>query len=321
MEIVIADPAKNITIFVLDPIAGGPERTETAKALLADPSLKAEQVGFVLPPALSGPGDGRAYWRLEMMGGEFCGNAARSFGLFVARETGLKGRHTVMIEISGMKEPLPVNVDCLRRVHTPPLWGVIKGMDPETDTLPKQPYPIRSAAGLVDTEAGRAEVEIPRPLAQGSLSFEGHTLPVFVFDGITHVLAPGLKPDRDTFFAIKEGVRHHFDAGRPVAAERSPDALGVMFYDIQKQFMQPAVYVVATDSLVFESSCGSGSAALALWKTADIRDEEGRCDVAPVIWRAAQPGGIIEVKVSKHNGEISSIAIGGPVGLSGRMRV
>ncbi|GHV11688.1 hypothetical protein FACS189491_03370 [Spirochaetia bacterium] len=40
--------------------------------------------------------------------------------------------------------------DCLRRVHTPPLWGVIKGVDPETDTLPKQPYPVRSAAGLVD---------------------------------------------------------------------------------------------------------------------------------------------------------------------------
>ncbi|GHV13189.1 hypothetical protein FACS189491_07740 [Spirochaetia bacterium] len=40
--------------------------------------------------------------------------------------------------------------DCLRRVHTPPLWGVINGVDPETDTLPKQPYPVRSAAGLVD---------------------------------------------------------------------------------------------------------------------------------------------------------------------------
>ncbi|MDR2941384.1 MAG: hypothetical protein LBV17_02190, partial [Treponema sp.] len=39
-----------------------------------------------------------------------------------------------------------------------PLWGVSKnvpltryvGMYPETNTLPKQPYPVRSAAGLVD---------------------------------------------------------------------------------------------------------------------------------------------------------------------------
>jgi len=42
------------------------------------------------------------------------------------------------------------NNDCMRRVHTPPLWGETKGMYPETNTLPKQPYPVRSAAGLVD---------------------------------------------------------------------------------------------------------------------------------------------------------------------------
>ena len=51
-------------------------------------------------------------------------------------------------------------IDCMRRVHTQEpafrrgsLWGVIKGMDPETNTLPKQPYPVRSAAGLVDYES------------------------------------------------------------------------------------------------------------------------------------------------------------------------
>jgi hypothetical protein len=48
-------------------------------------------------------------------------------------------------------------VDCLRRVHTPraPLsageaCGGTEGMYPESNTLPKQPYPDRSAAGLVD---------------------------------------------------------------------------------------------------------------------------------------------------------------------------
>jgi len=38
------------------------------------------------------------------------------------------------------------SVDCMRRVHT-------GGMYPETNTLPKQPYPVRSAAGLVDMYA------------------------------------------------------------------------------------------------------------------------------------------------------------------------
>jgi hypothetical protein len=40
--------------------------------------------------------------------------------------------------------------DCLRRVHTPAACGGTKGMYPESNTLPKQPYPDRSAAGLVD---------------------------------------------------------------------------------------------------------------------------------------------------------------------------
>ncbi|GHT56397.1 diaminopimelate epimerase [Spirochaetia bacterium] len=266
-EIVIADPAKNITIFVLDRFDGKSERAAAAKVLLADPSLGAEQVGFVVPPM-----DARKYWRLEMMGGEFCGNAARSFGLFVARETGFTGKVTVLIEISGMKEPLPV---------------------------------------YVDTEAGRAEVEIPRPLAQGSLNFEGRILPVFVFDGITHVIAPGLKPDRKTFFAIKDLIEK---GDLRIAGKNSFDAFGVMFYDVQKQFMCPAVYVAATDSLVFESSCGSGSAALAAWKTAELHDGEYHCDIA-------QSGGIIEIRVSKLGGEISSITIGGPVGLSGKVKV
>ena len=43
--------------------------------------------------------------------------------------------------------------DCVRRVHTQELatrgylWGEKKGMNHETNTLPKQLYPVRSAAG------------------------------------------------------------------------------------------------------------------------------------------------------------------------------
>ncbi|GHV88306.1 B12-binding domain-containing radical SAM protein [Spirochaetia bacterium] len=61
-----------------------------------------------------------------------------------------------------------IGVDCMRRVHTPPLWGVIKGMDPETNTLPKQPYPGRSAAGLVDSLRGSDTVD-------GVISVDGNT--------------------------------------------------------------------------------------------------------------------------------------------------
>jgi diaminopimelate epimerase len=72
------------------------------------------------------------------------------------------------------------------------------------------------------------------------------------------------------------------------------------------------VYVYATDTLVFESSCGSGSAALGLHLARDTdRGEE--------LLTLQQPGGIIEVRVEKRPGEAAAVFIGGPVTLTGPM--
>jgi diaminopimelate epimerase len=254
-ELVIADPAKNITVFVLNPVA---DRIAAARELLADKSLGAEQVGFVSPPDRAG-----GIWRLRMMGGEFCGNAARSFGLFAAREQGLSGSRTIGIGMSGAAETLPV------RVHV---------------------------------EEGRAAVEIPGPLAVENLNFEGRSLWACVFDGITHLVVPDLYPDKKTCARIRAVLE---------AAWPPPAALGFLFYDTAAAFMRPAVYVYATDSLVFESSCGSGSAALALWL-----QEQGDGDRIRAV---RQPGGIIEVEVRRRDGRVQGLSIGGPVGLSGRI--
>ena len=84
LELVMADPAGNRTALVLSPVP--PEgRGPLAARLMALPELHAEQVGFVLPPSAGG------LFRLEMMGGEFCGNAARSFGLYLAGSQGRSG--------------------------------------------------------------------------------------------------------------------------------------------------------------------------------------------------------------------------------------
>jgi diaminopimelate epimerase len=285
-EIVVADPAKNITVFVLSPAE---DRAAAARKLLADSELKAEQVGFVIPPARD-----KGIWRLEMMGGEFCGNAARSFGLFAAREQGLSGEQTVVISMSGVEKNLPV------KVHV---------------------------------EEGWAAVEVPGPLAVETLDLEGRALRVYVFDGITHVIAPDLSPDEKICARIRAGIEGAFGrssagppdslgqpgslrqplaAGQPDSLRQPPAALGVLFYDTAAAFMRPAVYVYDTDSLVFESSCGSGSAALAVWKTGNAGDGETVCAVR-------QPGGIIDVRVRRRNGGICGLSIGGTVSLSGRM--
>ena len=100
VRVVRGDPAGNITAFVLDPVP--PElRTEVAKGLLRLPELGAEQVAFICPPR--GDADGR----IEMSGGEFCGNAIRAFGLLVARQRGIAHAVRLHLEISGSDRSVP----------------------------------------------------------------------------------------------------------------------------------------------------------------------------------------------------------------------
>jgi diaminopimelate epimerase len=103
IEIVIANPAGNITAFVENAEnLNRRERLEIAKKILNEKTLNVEQVGFVIKPKTQG-----SLWRLEMAGGEFCGNAARSFALYV-RQT--------QIEISGAQNVVTVDysVDCYK---------------------------------------------------------------------------------------------------------------------------------------------------------------------------------------------------------------
>ncbi|MBQ6622213.1 MAG: hypothetical protein IJH75_05210 [Mogibacterium sp.] len=101
-----ADPAGNITIFVLDRVDRS-EYAKIAQALLALPELRGEQVGFVTGPS-----------SMEMCGLEFCGNASRSFALMVAEEqmksaaggTQVQGPCKIVVDVSGSDEPLEVEV-------------------------------------------------------------------------------------------------------------------------------------------------------------------------------------------------------------------
>ena len=262
MRILVADPAKNITVFVLDPIESSKERTALARTILADKTLGAEQVGFVILPV-----SGSVLWRLEMAGGEFCGNAARSFGLYAAKMQGLKGRAKVFISVSGADKPIQVEVD---------------------------------------VEKGWAASDMPKPQVMETLDYEGIPLHVLIFEGITHIIAPDLEADSETFFAVKSLAERELSIFR----KGLPPAIGVMFYDVTARLLRPAVYVRSTDSLFFESSCGSGSAALGVWLSREVRDGTAQ-------YAITQPGGVIETEVTKRDGVIDRLTIGGEVNLSG----
>ena len=265
MEILVADPAGNITVFVLEAIEKAEDRAALARAILAEKNLGAEQVGFVFPPGSKSP-----LWHLEMAGGEFCGNAARCFGLYAARLQGLKGKAELFVSVSGAETPLRVEADL---------------------------------------EKSRARAEMPKPLLIETIDYKGRPLPLFIFEGISHVIAPGLKPDRESFLAIKllteSKLKGLFARGN---GPGSFAALGVMFFDTGACYLHPAVHVSSTDTLVFESSCGSGAAAIGLWLCREMRDGARKFTIT-------QPGGLIETEVIKKSGEISSVTIGGEVKL------
>lgn len=104
INIFTANPAGNKTVFVLDRF----ERTEyknIADKILANKEIGAEQVGFIIPATISQPG------RMEMCGQEFCGNASRSYALYLAKHLGIQGAGSISIHVSGIDEPLEVEVD------------------------------------------------------------------------------------------------------------------------------------------------------------------------------------------------------------------
>ena len=74
LNILRADPAGNITVFVLDPVEKA-QRAAIAEKIMAIPALKAEQVGYACTAEDNVDG------HMEMMGGEFCGNATRAYGI------------------------------------------------------------------------------------------------------------------------------------------------------------------------------------------------------------------------------------------------
>ena len=102
LNILRADPAGNITIFVLDQVEKA-QRAAIAEKIMAIPALKAEQVGYVCPAEEDADG------HMEMMGGEFCGNATRAYGMYIARQKG--GLSSVKLRVSGCDHIVTAQVD------------------------------------------------------------------------------------------------------------------------------------------------------------------------------------------------------------------
>lgn len=96
----VIDPTKNITLLVTTPVPRDVQPRVAAELLRREKD--AEQVGFVEGLAAGNP-------RLQMMGGEFCGNATRAYGMYIAQQKG--GLSSVRLRVSGCDHVVTAQVD------------------------------------------------------------------------------------------------------------------------------------------------------------------------------------------------------------------
>ena len=261
LQIVKISPTENMTVLVETPVPGA-RHAEIVEKLMAYGGVNCEQVGYIEPPR-----DPAARARLQMMGGEFCGNATMSLASFLcfcdAMPAGAQA--DIPLEVSGMEGTLACHVCCLAE-------GEYEGT-----------------------------VQMPRPLSisRQTLAFSNTAYSVICvrMDGIAHLLIDAKQVGGAGTSGSCQGARGAeptavfldlLHAWAPLFAE---EAVGLVLCDFERDEIRPLVYVKPTGSAVWERGCGSGSAAYGAamaWKT-------GREVEIPV----RQPGGTITVRAGE----------------------
>ena len=106
-------------------------------------------------------------------------------------------------------------------------------------------------------------------------------LPVIAFPGITHVIAESPLERAEAETIIKPLCRH-----------LGADALGLLLFDRAAGRLTPLVYVPAADTLCWENSCASGTAAVGAW----LFQEQGK----PQRLALTQPGGTLTAEADRQ---------------------
>lgn len=268
LNFVKVNPVGNMTIFVMDHVYSS-HHMLVANRLMDYSNIHGEQVGFIENPRTL-KGKALNTLRLQMMGGEFCGNATRSLAALMVH---LKSNSVsekdnifnVSLEVSGSKELIHCQVRALNK---------------ENSYYSKVDMPLPERVSDTIWSIGKKMVKMIR----------------VDFPGITHFIveADEVEDKEDFFNEIKKGM-----------LKEKCNAFGIMFYDSHTCFLNPLVYVKATDSKCWEKSCASGTSALgiALSKNRNSSISE----------KIKQPGGELEVEVVLNEGNIFKLSLDGKV--------
>ncbi|MCQ2452104.1 MAG: hypothetical protein MJ075_03090 [Oscillospiraceae bacterium] len=206
-----------------------------------------EQVGFVHPV------NGTADLRLQMAGGEFCGNASLCAAAWFAMLHEIKPgqQESVKLEVSGSSAVLSAEIHCLKT----------------TDTL-------------------EYEGSIQMPVIQDihPICFAEGEYPVVFMPGILHAIVP------ESF-----GREKALNCIRRWCKQLNAACLGIMLLSSDSCRITPLVYVPGSDTLVWEQSCASGTAAVGAWLAAKEKRALSRS--------FTEPGGSLSVEAAP-NGQV-----------------
>lgn len=148
--------------------------------------------------------------------------------------------------------------------------------------------------------AGCVGMPLPSKITSVSLPLGGTTmrLPVVILPGISHVIVPA---------STGRGTAE--SAVRSWCERLQCSALGLMLLDENMRTLTPLVYVPGSDTMFWERSCASGTAAAGAW----LSEHKG----GDVSISLLEPGGRLSVEARRLHGRLYSLHLGGNVRITG----
>ncbi len=256
LEYRVFDPTGNITALVETQV--DPEDQPAAASWIMAQNPEVEQVGFVtFAAAGAGTPVADVPVSLRMAGGEFCGNATMCSAALYMIVNDMPGEANVKVRVSGTKDPLDVR-------------------------LVRRDAVSFDAAVTMPPAVGIDELKLSDGMLPGN---DVLRLPVVRMEGIAHVI---IEPDSG-FFGLKDDSALAETLLRGWCGVLGAECLGMMFLDEGKgvRALTPLVYVPGADTMFWENSCASGSAAAGMYLAA----KEGK----PVDVTFSEPAGSLRV--------------------------
>ena len=243
----IFDPTGNITALVETAVDIADQPAAASRIMELEPDV--EQVGFI--SYAEDPEAGGVPVSLRMAGGEFCGNATMCAAALFAIHKDLQGGTApvqIKVKVSGTTAPLTVSLE------RQDAFSFSSAVD--------MPPALRIGTVNLQTSAAAGAVESGSAGETGAIL----SLPIVEMEGISHII---IEPDSG-FFGIKDDPAFAESMLRNWCGVLGADCLGMMFLGEGEEFrpLTPLVYVPGADTMFWENSCASGSAAAGMYLAA-----------------------------------------------------